>query len=204
MTLTDEYDLFVQATNGVVGLVGQIESGSWSSPGLGDWDLRALVGHTSRSLITVTQYVDQRVEAEELSSPEAYYLAAAQMAGADAAAVVERGRQAGSALGADPAAAFAEHAAAAIERLRDQPDVLMHTIVGGMRLVNYLPTRTFELAVHGLDIADAIAVDFTPPDQVLTAMVELAGRIAVHGGQGADVLRALTGRSRLSPDFSVV
>ena len=75
------------ATNGFVGLVGQIDEQAWASPGLGDWDLRALVGHTSRSLITVTQYVDQPVETEQIwirrrptTSPRQ------QMAGADQAA----------------------------------------------------------------------------------------------------------------------
>ena len=28
-----------------------------SGPGLGHWDLRALVGHTARSLVTVSEYI---------------------------------------------------------------------------------------------------------------------------------------------------
>ena len=35
---------------------------------------------------------------------------------------------------------------------------LMTTIAGGMRLSNYLPTRTFELAVHTADLTTALGV----------------------------------------------
>jgi uncharacterized protein (TIGR03083 family) len=204
MTLEHEYDVFVSATNSFVDLVRQIEATSWTSPGLGEWDLRALVGHTSRSLITVTQYVDQPVDDEDLDSSQAYYLAAAAMIAADQAAVVERGRQAGDALGADPAAAVADLARSAIARLHDQPDVLMHTIVGGMWLRHYLPTRTFELAVHSLDIAKSIGAGFRPEPEVLSAAVALAGRIAVLRGDGVELLLGLTGRGGLGQDFSVV
>lgn len=204
MSLGDEYGCFVQAAHGVVDLVGQIDDSAWDSPGLGEWDLRALVGHTSRSFITVIEYVDRPVDRQELASPEAYYLAAAEFAGADQAAVVERGRQAGAALGPAPAARLADLATAAIDRLRDQPDVLMHTIVGGMWLSAYLPTRTFELVVHGVDIARAIEADFTPADDVLAATTALAARVAVRAGDGVTVLRALTGRGALGSDFSVV
>ena len=61
------------------------------------------------------------------------------------------------ALGDDPARPSVRALAGCRDRrLADQPDLLMHTILGGMWLVNYLPTRTFELAVHGLDIARAV------------------------------------------------
>ena len=36
-----------------------------------------------------------------------------------------------------------------------EDDPVISTIFGGMRLSDYLPTRTFELVVHGLDIARA-------------------------------------------------
>jgi hypothetical protein len=51
-------------------------------------------------------------------------------------------------------------------------DALIHTIGGGMRLRHYLPTRTFELVVHRLDITAATGLQTalapeaspTPPD----------------------------------------
>lgn len=205
MSLEQEYDVFVRAAEGFVSLVAGIDPTTWDSPGLGDWDLRALVGHTSRSLITVTEYVDQPVESPDLDSPEAYYLAAAAMARTHQAAIVERGREAGDALGPDPATAVAGLAEAAITRLRDQTDLLMHTLLGGMWLSDYLPTRTFELVVHGVDIARATQGSLLAVDEsALAAATVLAARIAVAQDTGLELLLTLTGRGTLPRDFSVV
>src|SRR3954453_5553456 len=77
----------------------------WERPGLGEWDLRALVGHTSRSLLTVETYLAQPAAAVEIASPTAS--ARAARATAPDPAVAARGRDPGTALGADPAAAVA-------------------------------------------------------------------------------------------------
>ena len=45
------------------------------------------------------------------------------------------------------------------------PDLVVHTIAGGMRVAAYLPTRTFELCVHGLDIAAATGVPVDLPHE---------------------------------------
>ncbi len=34
-------------------VVDRIDDALWSAPGLGEWDLRALIGHTSRATVTV-------------------------------------------------------------------------------------------------------------------------------------------------------
>ena len=73
-----------------------------------------------------------------------------------------------------------------------------------MRLTAYLPTRTFELAVHGADIAAATGLAVTFPPAVLAEAAALAARTAVELGSGAAVLAALTGRAALPPGFSVV
>ena len=84
-------------------------------------------------------------------------------------------------------------------------DPLIAVIGGlGIRLHTYLPTRTFELAVHGLDIARATGLSFTLPDDVLDEATTLAAQIAVVTGRGERLLMALTGRSALPPAFSVV
>ena len=43
-----------------------------SGPGLGDWDLRALVGHTSRSLVTVSDYLRQPADSVQVKTAAAY------------------------------------------------------------------------------------------------------------------------------------
>jgi len=45
--------IFLAAAGTVAALVDAIPDTGWDGPGLGVWDLRALVGHTSRSLVTV-------------------------------------------------------------------------------------------------------------------------------------------------------
>lgn len=193
---------FAQAAHTFAELVRAIPDDRWTGPGLGEWDLRALVGHTSRSLITVESYLSQPAEVEDVCTPEAYYL---QIANVDAAAVAERGRAAGVALGADPVG-FVDTLVARVLTAADRPDnPLITTVAGGMRLTNYLPTRTLELVVHSLDIAAATGLP--APEfgaRVLTEVVGLAAGAAVGQGRGPELLLALTGRSALPAGFSVV
>lgn len=201
----EEITLFKSAAATFVELVAQVEHVSdWTVPGLGVWDLRALVGHTSRALITTLKYLDQPVDTETISSPEQYYVMAAQHA-TDAGAVAERGRQAGADLGAHPAQFVADLASRAGTRVDTaDPDAVVAVLGGGMRVRNYLPTRVFELVVHSFDISTAtgVGVIFTPA--VLTAATELAAHIAVATGEGRTVLGALTGREPLPAGFSIV
>ena len=193
---------FSQAAQAFAELVRTIPVDRWTGPGLGEWDLRALVGHTSRSLVTVETYLNQPADTEDVPTPEAYYLGIANV---DAAAVAERGRAAGVALGADPVG-FIDALVARVLPAADRPDnPLITTVAGGMRLTNYLPTRTLELVVHSMDIAAAIGRP-TPDfgEQVLAEVVGLAARAAVLHGRGPELLLALTGRSPLPARFSVV
>ncbi len=196
---------FLGAAATVADLVARVPDGAWDGPGLGVWDLRALVGHTGRSLITVATYLAQRAPAVEIASPEAYYVAVARTGGANTAAVAERGRAAGAALGDDPATAFRallDDAADALRRADD--DDVVPTAAGGMRVADYLPTRTFELAVHGADIAAATGLPVAFAPEVLAHAAVLAARTAVELGRGPALLAALTGRAPLPPGFSVV
>src|SRR3954467_3721530 len=81
----------------------------WDEPGLGEWDVRALVGHTSRSFLTVEEYLARPATGVDVASTADYYRAIRRMT--TAAAAAQRGRDAGAALGDDPAAAVAEIAA---------------------------------------------------------------------------------------------
>ena len=107
----------------------------------------------------------------------------------------------------------ADDAPAAVENLLErvlddlsgQDDRIIAVIGGlGIRLYTYLPTRTFELAVHSLDIAGALGGDITLPPAVAAEAAGLAAAIAATSGQAEQVLLALTGRAALPPGFSVV
>ena len=175
----------------------------WDRPALGGWDVRDLVGHTSRSLLTVEMYLGRRAAAVEVASA-ADYFRATRAAAADPA-VAARGRDAGLALGTDPAVAVAEIAARVLPLVDDRDGTeLVTTIAGGMRLSDYLPTRTFELAVHTADLATALGV---PPDVPPTAAAQalhVVADLAVTGGLAGPLLLAATGRPGLPAGFSVL
>jgi uncharacterized protein (TIGR03083 family) len=197
---------FASAAGVFATLVRAIPESAWDGPGLGDWDLRALVGHASRSLITVSTYLQHPAEREDVTSPADYYVQIMEYASnTGAEAISERGRQAGRELGEHPAATIEALRQRVLGELAGVDDPLIEVIGGlGIRLSNYLPTRVFELAVHGLDIAGATGVDFAVPAPVLEEATVLAARIGVALGQGETVLAALTGRSALPVTFSVV
>ncbi|MEJ2886066.1 maleylpyruvate isomerase N-terminal domain-containing protein [Actinomycetospora aeridis] len=198
---------YAEAAQAVSGLVGRIPDDAWDGPGLGEWDLRSLVGHTSRSFVTVLTYLERPADTEDVDSPEGYYALLPSMTGEglDQSAVAQRGRDAGAALGDDPAAAFTALAGRAVAAARGaDPDALIMTIAGGLRVASYVPTRTVELVVHGHDIAAAtgLAVAFT--DHTITQVATVLARTGVRLGQGRALLDALTGRAPLPPGFSVV
>ena len=200
MSTAEEH--FAEAAAAYADLVAAIRADQWTTPGLGEWDLRALVGHTSRSLITVELYLGQPAETEQLTSPAAYL---AYVATVDHASVAERGRAAGEALGADPAAAVRGLLDRVLPLVAGDDDPLITTAGGGMRLRQYLPTRTFELVVHGFDIARAAGLP--APDYsagLVTEVLQLVATAAVLEHRGPELLLALTGRQILPPGFSVV
>ncbi|PKQ24139.1 MAG: hypothetical protein CVT65_04620 [Actinobacteria bacterium HGW-Actinobacteria-5] len=178
-------------------------NGRWGEPGLGEWDVRALVGHTSRSLLTVEAYLKQPAAAVIVDSPVAYYLATHALSSGPG--VVQRGRDAGKTLGADPAASVATIAArvlALVDRMTG--DEVPTTIAGGMRLVDYLPTRILELTVHTADLATALGLPVEPPALPAAVTLRLLCDLAVARGEAGPLLLAATGRGSLPGDYSVL
>lgn len=221
---------FAAASSGFVELVASCPVARLSEPALGEWSLRDVIGHASRAYLTLEDYlaVGRSGRAPELASgrtagtaqlgptgptgpivprldgPTAY-LQASRHGLADPAAVRERGRLAGEALGPAPAEAVGSLAARVGALLAATPGTaVVATPVGRMVLADYLPTRAFELTVHGLDIARAVGR--RPP-----AALRVALRPALHlcadlltGDDRSTVLLALTGRTALPYRFSLV
>lgn len=190
-------------------------------PALGEWTVRDLIGHASRAFRTLEDYLDaapthdgsprpdRRVATAQRHGPRlasaAAYLEAARRELADPAAVRERGRAAGLALGARPHEAVVALAQRVMALVASAPgDATVTTPVGRIDLRDYLPTRAFELTVHGLDLARAVGE--RPP-----AALRVALRPALHfcadvitGDDRMIVLLALTGRTALPYRFSLV
>lgn len=183
----------------VVELVGD----RWSAPGLGEWDVRSLVGHASRSFVTVETYLEQPAAEVEIDSALDYYRATRAIAAGPG--VAERGVAAGLALGDDPVAEIADLADRVIGHVTLLTgDELLTTIAGGMRLADYLPTRVFELAVHGCDLCRALDLPLDVPELPARMALTIVGGLAASDGVAGELLLALTGRTALRSDFSVM
>ena len=178
-------------------------NGRWGEPGLGEWDIRSLVGHTSRSLLTVEAYLKQPAAAVMVGSPVAYYLATHDISAG--AGVAQRGRDAGQALGGDPEGAVARIAARVLA-LTDglTGSELLTTIVGGMRLADYLPTRVLELTVHTADLATALSLPVKPPALPASLTLTLLCDLVVARDEAGPLLLAATGRGHLPEGYSVL
>jgi uncharacterized protein (TIGR03083 family) len=175
----------------------------WEQPGLGEWDVRSLVGHTSRSLLTVEAYLQQPADSVDVPTAAAYYATTSAMAAGPG--VAQRGRDAGTALGEDPAGAVADIAARVVPVVEAcDGDELLTTIAGGMRLRDYLPTRTFELVVHTADLSAALGVPVEAPAVPASQALHLVAELAVAGDLGGPLLLAATGRRGLPPGFTVL
>ena len=203
MEVRDTWRAFEQAAGFFIATTSLVGPEQWEQPGLGQWSVRDLVGHTVRALLTVELYLDRPAAGMEVGSPVEYFLKGTSLA--DPEQIAQRGREAGTTLGADPLRAVCEIVDRVLRVVsRADEGQLVDTPFGGMTLGAYLPTRTFELVVHTLDLAVAIHVAAEPPTEALAASVELAAGLALRSGRGSEVLRALTGRQPLPSDFSLV
>lgn len=171
-------------------------------PGLGEWTVRDLLGHTSRALSTVEAYLTTDDPPVDVAVATDYFAIAMQ---ADPAAIAARGRQAGADLGPQPSVAVRELAGRVVALVSDQSaDVRLRTPAGTMTLAEYLPTRTFELVVHGCDLAVALGLEPAIPGTAARSATRLAADLVVNRGSAGAALLALTGRSALPEGFTLL
>jgi hypothetical protein len=175
----------------------------WNHPGLGEWDVRALVGHTSRALLTVETYLGQPAAVVEVTSAADYFRSTSAISASPA--VAQRGLEAGTALGSEPATAVAEIAARVVPLLDSRHGAEpVTTIVGGMLLRDYVPTRTFELAVHTADLASALGKPLDVPSTAAAQALSIITDLALREGLTGPLLLAATGRPGIPAGFSVL
>lgn len=190
------------------------ESGVWNEVGLGEWTVRDLVGHTSRALFTIENYLDLAAEEDaagvaapiEVTSPSAYYDRA--LAAGTPEMIAQRGRETAATLGARPAAAVAAIAARVLARVAtldgSEP---ADTPAGRIRIMEYLPSRTVELTVHTSDLLQSQGVpaaEQTVPEAAAAATLHVLADLAAQKGVSAPLMRAATGRAPLPAGFTVI
>jgi len=179
--------------------------GRWDELALGEWTVRDLVGHTCRAIATVEAYLGTPASSAEVSSPVEYFHLVLGSHG-DPAAVAQRGREAGAALGQDPPRAVGDICERVLAEVHaTSGEALLTTPVGGMRLADYLPTRTFELTVHTCDLLVALGAPLDPPEAAGAWALEMLGGLAARSADLAGpLLLAATGRRPLPARFSVL
>lgn len=203
---------FRRAVDGFVELVDAVPLDRLDDPALGSWNVQDLIGHASRALSTIESHCGREGGGPHIDGPAEYFsVAGGAPPGSEARrlrdeSIAERGKESGAALGDHPAEgvrALAERVTTLVDRSDDQTPVA--TPVGQMTLGGYLPTRTFELVVHGLDLAAAL--DLPVPEvfgPAIAASTMLAGEVAASHSEASRVLLALCGRHGLPSTFSVV
>lgn len=197
---------FADAARGFVELVQGTDPAELGSPGLGEWSVRDLIGHTARALSTIESYLAADVPEDAVRIPDATTYFRVALGGAvDHSQIAQRGREAGRALGDDPAQTVTELAQRVVALVDGSgDDAPVATAVGPMALIDYLPTRAFELTVHSLDLAHALSVDL--PVRVRSRAADALGlltRLATDE-HAVVLLRSLTGRAGLPAGFSVL
>lgn len=192
-----------------VATVAKVRPDLWGKPGLGEWTIRELVGHTSRAMLTVEQFAEQSPadpdqDAIDIPSAVAYYQRAFVGAGTNER-IAERGRQTAVTLGDDPAASVATTAVrviALVDSLAD--DHVFTTLIGTIRLADYLPTRTMELVIHALDLQAATGMGGELPRDALRETLRLIADLASESSHGARLALIATGRQSNGEAFSVL
>jgi len=190
-----------------VDTVAQIKEPQWHQPGLGVWTVRDLVGHTAGGIRAVETALATPATLIDIPGPVDYYLQgqALQAVLADPVAVAARRRRAEKILGVDPARAVHDIAVRVVPKVQAAADdALVRTIVGGIRFIDYLPSRVCELTVHTLDLAAALAFEVILPEPAATVTLHLLTALAVRSGKAAPLLLAATGRRALPDGFNVL
>ena len=197
-------ETYLEAGEFFASVVDQVDIDGWDGPALGEWCARDLAGHTYRAFTTVLSYSAAPGDKVEIERPVDYFLKV-RGENVDHKQVAERGRAAGLEIIDDPrmmVRGFAMYVKNKLDELAD--DHIMATPVGGMRLIDYLPTRTFELIIHTMDLAKSLGLDSEPPEKGMAATLEILGQLALYRGHASDLVMAATGRKGLPAGFTVL
>ena len=204
MSGQDILETYLEAGEYFASVVDQVDIDGWDEPALGEWCVRDLTGHTYRAFTTVLSYSAKPGDRVDLVSPVDYFIKALETL-SDPKQVAERGRAAGLEIIDDPrmmVRGFAMYVKNKLEELSD--DFILACPIGGIRLIDYLPPRTFEIVIHTMDLAKAVGVDAKPPEAGMEATLQIMGQLAIHRGQASELILASTGRGGLPEGFSVL
>jgi len=198
---------FVEASEFVLATIDAVADDQWGAPGLGEWTVRELAVHATRAWSTVIQYADAP-GGLTLANPSAYYTAVLGSADDLHAQVAQRTREQAASID-EPVAEHAHRLFHDAEEVleRTPADHVLGTFAGGIRLVDYLPTRVVELVIHGIDLCDAIGRPVAVPPASMELTLEVLVDLATERPGAVDpahLVRALTGRAPFPGDLNLL
>ena len=197
---------FRQAATFFSDVAAEVRPDQWDTLALGEWSVRELVAHASRTFASVHDWASPQRTASrvEVPSPAGFYVRMFAPGGGNAG-VMEQARESAQMLEGDIAtqvrAARADALAVLIEISDHHP---VASRAGGMRFIDWLATRTVELTVHGLDLAAAIGSTAAPGEAALRTTFGVLSEIAIAQHKAPGLLLALTGRHPLPTGFSLM
>ena len=194
---------FFESAEFFASVVERVDDDGWEKPGLGEWSVRELAGHTYRSIANVLSFTAELADAVVIDSPVTHFVVGFDRG--DPKLVAERGRAASLEIKDDPLPTVR----ASINLVRSKLDELEDSAIlttpnGGMRLEDYLATRILELTIHTLDLAKAIGVEAEPPASSMKVTLDILSGIAVQRGVALSLVLAAAGRASLPSGFKLM
>lgn len=200
---------FRASADAFIATVEQITPADLNRPGLGTWSVLELLAHATRAFLTIRQMLAAGAsgtppEGSALLASPADYFSALPDDPAVHEQIAQRGREAVAALGDDPTAGAVRIAREVIDLVAITPDdaLIVHS-TGHAQFIVYLPTRTFELVVHTLDLQRAtgqpLTVDRVSLQDTLHMLIDTVDRT-----DPVALLLALTGRQQLPASFNIL
>lgn len=204
MDWSGRVELFATTANGCADVVERIPDPE--APALGVWTCAQLSAHVVRAITTLQTYAAGRTTTTPTLPDAAAYVATyVAERNADPAAMdrAVAQRTIDDAASSDLDSVVADLRAGAgwarTHLIAMNPAGTVPTRFGSLPLHEYLRTRMLELVVHGLDLATATGIPFSPPVAAMTDALGVLTGAAILTGDAPEVIRALTGRTAPAP-----
>lgn len=198
---------FTDASEFLLRAIESVPVSDWEKPGLGVWNVRELAVHASRAWLTTLQYTAETSNLL-LHRPVDYYLAVLNLPGDLHKRVADTTIEQAASVD-EPVPAYASELCAEVSTVVDNTadDQVITSLAGGIRLIDYLPSRVLEMVTHGIDIHHALGSEPEVPVSAMSVSLELLSQIAAErlpSDQSAALVRALTGRATFGGDINLL
>jgi hypothetical protein len=193
--LREEYE---QAIEYYLRILDEVAPDQWAIPARGEVTVREVAAQGSRPLTTTREFISALGDKVELHGPLGYFIGTPPRDAVSLEASAQRGREALARFQVDNPAAVARRLAnESLEVVRAAPDdAIAGTQLGGMYVIDYLPSRTMEITTCAAEIAEAIGSADMPSIEVQRAVTSLLCDVAIARGSGVKVIQMLWGMRR--------